>query len=485
MIIRNIALVSLIAGIAVSANAFNLSGRVEAFGFNTYLKSCTIKLRPESPTAKADSTVTDANGRYSFPAIWPGVYTVKVTIAGYADDSLFVVVDGDIPADFALVKLSNIVGNTVPDTLKKANSPYIFNKKMEIGHSIYIEPGVSLALLDTLKVNGPKLLAQGTAKDSIIIMGKGQSSALYVNSKSERIGFCSVRKICEFRIGVDSSDIKAEITNSAFYGIPVFFVENKGAAKISLNKNIIDSCGMIMGLLILSDTVVMNKNIITQNCYNLYFTIYSHSSIQNNDIWNYCEINSNKTGDTIINNIFTNCAISGKIPFLAYNFFNGNITDINGMRLPGVGNTIIKNDNGYPCDLYFNIYPDSTGLSSEVIDIQTGELAKNSPCIRAGMRGVNVGVWQGPTGIADRFPSASHSTIAPVTEHRSCILPSGNGYGFGNRSGLNSPSGKVNVYSLNGRRLAVISAEKEYGRQPRRISSGVYVLEQLQPLRRK
>jgi len=85
---------------SISAGQFSLSGTIKSYYFNSPVASSFITLRPESPTAKADSMNSDANGRYSFPDVWPGVYTVLVNHTDYLTDSLYVAIEYEMVADF-------------------------------------------------------------------------------------------------------------------------------------------------------------------------------------------------------------------------------------------------------------------------------------------------------------------------------------------------------------------------------------------------
>ena len=83
---------------------YGLSGTITSFYFNAPVESCFVKLHPESPTAIADSMYTNRFGWYSFPNLWPGVYTVSTVHRDYLKDSLYVVVDATVTGDFKLLK---------------------------------------------------------------------------------------------------------------------------------------------------------------------------------------------------------------------------------------------------------------------------------------------------------------------------------------------------------------------------------------------
>jgi hypothetical protein len=112
-------------------------------------------------------------------------------------------------------------------------------------------------------------------------------------------------------------------------------------------------------------------------------------------------LKAGSAGDTIVSNIFSALDFqntNGKSVFFAYN----DMITLTGQPPMGTGTLAIVNTRGDSCDFYYNIrkkplFADST----------TGVLNTNSPCIRTGFGGENIGVYQG-TGVGIRQNKTMH-----------------------------------------------------------------------------
>lgn len=443
---------------------YGLSGTITSFYFNAPVESCFVKLHPESPTAMADSMFTDRFGRYSFPNIWPGVYTVSAVHLDYLRDSLYMVVDAIVTGDFNLLKKTNVYLSNLPDTLKKANAPYIIGDTMTVEHSLFLEPGTVIVALQYLNINGPQLMALGTRSDSITFTSKSGNVDLNINSLVQRYKHCTFFNLNSLNFNQqDTEKTRTMFDTCHFSSLQSFNVNNIGLTEM---HNCIFA-GSNFGAF--ADTIKLFQNIFQwDNSGNSTYLESSHAVIKNNNFLGSFNNTSHNSRDTIMNNIFKdNVGLSSVLPSGTMIFFAYN--DIPNLQqgFPGIGNPVIQNDNGYPCDLFFNIYTDPL-----FEDEFTGVLQSNSPCIRAGLNGKNMGVWQGNlTAIASR-PAKAGIPSLDMKPKTISLLQSGKN----TESRLFNGTGPVNIYSLNGRRLTVITINSSQNNSAvKRLSSGMFV----------
>lgn len=445
----------------ISAGQYGLSGTIKSYYFNSPVASCFIQLRPESPTAKADSMYSDANGQYSFPDVWPGVYTIFVNHTDYLKDSVYLAIDYQVVHDFELLKKTNVYLTDLPDTLKKAMSPIIIGNAMDVNHSLVIQPGVAVILLGDVTMNGEKVTAIGRKTDSIVITSRGENIALTVSAPVQNYRFCSIKDFGAFWIRSDTSIIRSAIDSCRFSNIPSLFNQAiYTQARTIMQDNYFGNCDVDLEC----DSLIFRRNILDAT---LSIGINSKGLISNNNL-NQTTFFLRSSSDTITNNIFQYLNIS-KNPTCSM------VLEYNDILLiptpfPGIGQPTIHNDNGELCDLFFNIFADP-----QIIDSATGTLSSTSPCIRAGQNGTNIGVWQGQgivTAIAsDKNRTPRLSAVGARSDYSLSMQVNG-----GRASNLQEP---ISAYSLNGRRLAVLTtmsnslgSAKQSGR-----ASGAYVLE--------
>jgi len=449
---------------ALSADGgqYGLNGTITSFYFNAPVESCFVKLQPESPTALGDSMYTDRLGHYSFPNIWPGVYTVCVTQRNYLNDSLYTVVDSMTTENFELMKKTNVYYSDLPDTLKKASSPYIIGDSMDIEHSLFIEPGTEIAILQYLNIHGPQLIALGTKSDSIVFTSNSGDIDLNLNSNVQHYRHCTFFNINNLSLTQQDS-IKPQVSFDTchFSDLP----------SLNIDVGLVEMCcSIILGssLSANADKIELLQNNWTdaENYSNINLE-YSHAVIKNNNFLKDFQIESNGIHDTIINNIFSQGVwLSGTSLFFAYN-------DVINLQetVVGIGNPVIHNDNGYPCDLFFNIYTDPL-----ISDTLTGALQSGSPCIRAGLNG-NIGFWQGQGGIYTGVIKRSTLTGRQLTSKPETMSILQSERAFGGESRLfDGKQGPVSLYSLNGRRLTVINNNVQFNSTVKRLSPGIFVI---------
>jgi hypothetical protein len=444
---------------------YGLSGTITSFYFNAPVESCFVKLHPESPTAIADSMFTDRFGRYSFPKTWPGVYTVCVSHKDYLNDSLYTVVDSPRTGNFELMKKTNVYYSNLPDTLKKANAPYIIGDTMTIEHSLFVEPGTAIVALQYLNINGPQLMALGTRSDSITFTSKSGNVDLNINSPVQRYRHCTFFKLNSLNFSQqDTTKTRAQFDTCHFSSLPNIYSNNIGL--IEMHNSIMAGC-YFGGY---TDTIKLFQNMFYwDEVTNFSFSFdFSQAVFKNNNFLGDFSVNTHNSRDTIMNNIFNgnvwlnNALPSGIKLFFAYN-------DIPNLQqgFPGIGNPVIQNDNGYPCDLFFNINADPL-----FEDALTGVLQSNSPCIRAGLNGKNIGVWQGNITAIARRPAQAGMPSLDMKPKTISLLQSGKN----TESRLFNGTGPVNIYSLNGRRLTVITINSSQNNSAvKRLSSGMFV----------
>lgn len=456
---------------SISAGQFSLSGTIKSYYFNSPVASSFITLRPESPTAKADSMNSDANGRYSFPDVWPGVYTVLVNHTDYLTDSLYVAIEYEMVADFELLKKANVYLIDIPDTLKKAFSPIIAGKTMAVNHSLFIEPGVTMILLGDMTIKGEKVTAIGRKNDSIMITSRGENISLNILAPIQTYRFCSIKTMSYLNIYPDTALVQSTTTgiqrtfdscNFSDINVSLNNYDEYGAPRTT--KVVLQDCYSINGTIALQcDTLLCKRNILITP---ISGRIESKAIIANNDIYSDFSLDLASAIDTIKNNILSSVSIQ-KTPdgFMVFAF--NNVMQLN-TTFPGIGNTIIRNDNGEPCDLFFNIYSDP-----QTMDMPTGALFSTSPCIRAGQNGTTIGVWQGNfTAIApDKYRNPRLSAAGARSDYSLSMQVR-----RGRTSNLQAPA---SVYSLNGRRLSVPtnSSNRVGSANLSARATGAYVLE--------
>lgn len=453
----------------ISAGQYGLSGTIKSYFFNSPVASCFIQLRPESPTAKADSMYSDVNGRYLFPDIWPGVYTILVNHTDYLKDSLYLAIDTQKVADFELLKKANVYLTDLPDTLKKAQSPIIIGKTIDVNHSLFIEPGVLMLLLGGMTIKGENLTAIGRKNDSITIVSREENIALTVFTPVQRYRFCSFKLMSMFYISPDTisvpkTGIRCEFDSCRFSDVQVFtanydFYGNPSLTSIILQDSHFEKGNIYIGC----DTLICKRNILKTP---LWGNIESSAIITNNDFFFAFSMGFGLSTDTIENNVFSSVELGKNSSWSMMFAYNDLMLLV--IPFPGIGKPVISNDNGEPCDLFFNIFSDP-----QITDQSTGALLSTSPCIRAGKNGSNIGVWQGTS-----------AAIAP-DKNRNLRLSAGGArqdyslsmqVNSGRASNLQAPA---NVYSLNGRRLAVLTnTSNDIGSVKKSArASGAYVLE--------
>jgi hypothetical protein len=446
----------------ISAGQYGLSGTIKSYYFNSPVASCFIQLRPESPTAKADSMYSDANGRYSFPDIWPGVYTIFVNQSEYLKDSLYLAIDSQKVGDFELLKKANVYLTDIPDTLKKAYSPIIVGKTMSIKHSLFIQPGVALVILDTLKISANQVIANGTLAEPAIILGRGENVSFEATAQNQSFKSCRIQKLSQFYLYNYPVPARISIDSSMLMNINFF---SYGRNCLIMRDNKMVGCNFSFPC----DSIWFIRNVVTSYiCFNVDFK----GICRNNNFFDGFSWYGSTSTDTITNNIFfclSDVYRNNKTPFLfAYNDVFNWCTSM--LISPGIGTTSIRNDNGEPCDLFLNIFSDP-----QISDSSTGALFSTSPCIRAGQNGTNIGVWQGPGSVATRSSNSarSWSLLAKASRPEYSLSMQVKTVRALN---LQVPA---NVYSLNGRRLAVLTTtSNDVGRaKPSARASGAYVLE--------
>jgi hypothetical protein len=436
-----------LAALSASAGQNGLSGTIQAYYFNTMVPGCLVKLRPESPTAMADSTVSDANGKYSFPNVSPGVYTILVIHPDYLRDSQYVAVDDQITSDFELLKKANVYMNDLPDTLKKGQSPVIVGRGMEVDHSLFIHPGVAMILLGYLTIRGPRLIAQGSKNDSITIASRSMNAGVLAYSPLQRYRHCVVKGVSKFHIERDSLiNTFFEFDSCRISDSVNFYYQAEGdsssMSSTVMQDNIFENCGINL----MCDTLIFKRNVVKmKDQSNISIGIFSKGNIASNNFYCQSSFDLGSSNDTIINNIFSTGFVYINKNTASPVFFAYNDVLYLGTIFPGIGTPIIRNDNGEPCDLFMNIFSDP-----RIADSLTGRLSVNSPCIRAGLNGVNIGVWQG-----------TDPSFALKNDRRG--IPSGalfrpeiyTSVSIGKGPEAQPSNYPVNVYSLNGKRLSM------------------------------
>jgi hypothetical protein len=338
---------------------------------------------------------------------------------------------------------------------------------MTVEHSLFIEPGTAIVALQYLNLNGPQLTALGTRSDSIIFTSKSGNVDLNINSLVQRYKHCTFFKLNSLNFNQqDTEKTRVQFDTCHFSDAPSINFNYIGM--LEMHNTIIRRSSLGVN----ADTIKLFQNIFYGDEYtsfngNLEF---SHAVIKNNNFLGDFSIYPHNSRDTIMNNIFNNNVWFNNVsPSGTRLFFAYNDAPMLQQGVPGIGNPVIQNDNGYPCDLFFNIFADPL-----FEDIVTGVLQSNSPCIRAGLNGKNIGVWQGNlTGMASRPAKAGIPSLEMKPKTIS-LLQSGKNFEF--RSCLPDGKGPVNIYSLNGRRLTVIntSSLKNNG-MAKRLSSGIFV----------
>jgi hypothetical protein len=357
-----------------------LSGTISSEHFNEFLDSCIIRLRPISPTGKADSTITNNKGRYTLSNTWPGVYIISAEKADYLVDSLQVVVNNSEIVDFTLFKADHSYSTDLPDSLKKANSPFFITQTIIVDHSCYVDSGVYIYIKDSLVINGPSFRALGSSSDSIRFKGIGNNSCLILSSSSQNFTRCCFDSIAQLHL-ISGNPKRVFFEDCSFKSISELWSDASGL--ITINNSRFLKCGVSL----LFDTVTFTGNIIYSPYNNFDLGARSKGKLCDNSFLSWSSIYSQFSNDTIVNNIFVNFQYNreGTKPiFFAYNCFpEGSV------ELPGVGHPVIRNDFGEPCDLYMNIFSDPL-----IADSTTGALQNNSPCLKAGSNSSNIGVWK-------------------------------------------------------------------------------------------
>jgi hypothetical protein len=451
------------------SSQISISGKVTSLHYNKPLDSCIIQLHPQSPTAKADSIKTDINGQFSIAQVWPGVYIISATKTDYMRDSQLIVINNPITINFILLKSDYCYTTDLPDTLKKSTSPFFIAKPITIDHSIIIEHGAAVYLKDSLQINGPSIFAEGKDSDTIKFKGLGINSVLTILSPQVHFAQCSFDSLNGILLPISTM---TSFNECFFYSTEIRSWGTSGLLNIKkcrfLNSNVN----------LLSETLLFDENII----YNperggLVIDAYGKIKISDNTVLSAALFSYLRPTDTIINNLFKDfgyCDNNQPI-FFAYNAIpQGSI------NLPGVGQPKIKNDFGEPCDLYFNIFSDPL-----IADSSTGALQKNSPCLKAGMNGTNIGAWKNE-GIFTRIITSQDYTLRNTQNGVRTNIFMNNEFPrhLSTDRMLSNNRDCFLMYSLTGRRIksnpAVTGNSTAPGKMVRgRIANGFYVLKNI------
>ncbi|MBN1760628.1 MAG: hypothetical protein JW863_20030 [Chitinispirillaceae bacterium] len=469
-IILTVAIISHVA--PVWSTGYQLHGMVTSYHFKEPVESCMIVLKPESPTAVADTVVTDSNGFYAIGSVSPGVYMLEAGNSLYYGIPRTISVTEAVTANFQVALRSHMIEGDFPVELTTDMSPVFIFSEMKIGNAVKIGEGVTIYHQDILRFTGPSLRATGTSGNPVTFISLNQETGCcYFLATEQELSSCSFSNEDKVVIGLGDGHQRS-VVDSCFFSTNRFYTET---AVLSMRNSTIRTFETVNFLV---DSLFYYGNSLfgfeNKAAPELDCQIEEHGVISDNNFPS-SRLLLKTSGDTVINNIFSGLNI---VPgeryvngFIAYNcidHYSRNAADT--AKLTGIGKVVIVNDNGFPCDLFLNIFTDPLFL-----DVSTGKLHPSSPCFKAGLNGTNIGVSkEEPDFTALKFRT-SYQNEKPVVNATAALIFGNTANGSplpGNTIGVDSRS---NVFLLNGRRAAMTGNAGTYGAS-RRISRGFYVL---------
>jgi hypothetical protein len=447
---------------------YSLSGTVTTYYFNQPIDSCRMVLVPVSPTAVADSTMTDKTGKYRFAVVSPGVYDVAARHGQYLEKPTRVMVNGAITTDFSLMLKANVYTDTLPEKLTKAHSPFFLTGDTIRARNLVIDSGVVVCVKGIVVLCCSSIVATGSAAAPVRFIPADTLSMIKPDAKEQHYTYCDYKGTQFFIDEYDHGFVSVDYCTLEANHLTIY------ARVLNMRNNLIIRKN---GSSISADTIMFSRNVLTYSSSEDAITIRRHGSISGNNFMRlYLVLET--SGDSVVNNIFqsrlTPVIRADRTVYMAFNCIGVGALSANQMYgLVGIGNISLKNDNGYPCDMFFNIL-----ANADVLNDTTGELSPSSPCRKAGYNGIDIGVWQSSrdqTMIARR-DSPSRLEISGTNPRHALYAPF-----LPNRQSA-APGGKAAIYLFNGRRVAVPAGFNSRGNAStsagRTLSNGVYVLEQ-------
>lgn len=399
-----------------------------------------------SPSALTDSVFTDANGAFDI-ILQDGIYDIVYSKPGYQDFELpeqFMVNTITLdPVTLSSNGLEYLSGSVSGNWISGTTYIVVGDIFLEETDTLFISPGTEIKFDGFFKFDiSGKLYAQG-CPDSLIIFtsnqitpakadwrgivfhsgdfqishwlveytggwyyGTGQPMMDVVSGnllaeycifrKSDKLGFKlyegeAIIRYCDFydfddwAIGVHTDPCPAIIEHNQIHGNLVGIIARGGAViryNHFYNNSYAISC---LG------EVTIDNNLFYNNIKAIEKEYSGDAQINNNTFYDNsrCILLDNNGIITAKMNIFSNNNYGIEIVDIPsgytidHSLFYNNGVDIENPPL-GFGLIITENNNGTPCDTYYNIFEDSDFISTNSSDSSFLHLSANSPCINAG-----------------------------------------------------------------------------------------------------
>jgi hypothetical protein len=394
-------LIFLIQILALTSYAeYMIYGNIDDYIDSQPAESCHVVLNGLSPNTITDSAYTDINGAYEFSDVTEGIYEIRIEDEKYVIDSLRITVVGNTVRNFTVYQRRHVLSEQYqPDSLTRDGSPYLVIETTTLKKALRIGAGVRIELINQSSLGiSADVAAIGEADDGIVFVASGSGQHIIITGLGQAFLF----RHCRFE-GVHYIILRARNARSAEFSHCSFSDMFSALSVVagSVHRLTMRHCTIMnseIGLWSYSysleeyvDTLELLDNLFWTNTKVVGIAGYGKNLIQRNTFLGQSTLllAESSNNDTISSNIFTSLNYENagdKSIFLAYN----NIVESSGARPYGIGANTKTNVKGDPCDYYYNI-----SEPPFLADSLTGVLQSNSPCIRAGLNGENMGVYQG------------------------------------------------------------------------------------------